>query len=89
MSTRILSGHYTKGGEEIQVRFLCGDCGKPVRAWDRRSYHFPETRDSIPLREIMHNQLERAGRQMCPACSREYIRREGITDPGEIERIMP
>ena len=73
------------------LQFLCGDCGRAIRDWDGRNFHWPEVRvpELVPLREILHNQMESAGRQMCRECAAKYVREKGITDGNEIERIVP
>lgn len=75
----------------MALRFLCGDCGRPVRSWDGKNFAWPEipSENLPPLRWIMLEQTALAGRQMCRSCAEKYVRDRKITDRETIERIMP
>ena len=72
-------------------RFMCADCGNPIRDWDGRNFFWPEVReaDLRPLRAILGDQVRIAGRQMCRSCAENYVRDQKITDRETIERIIP
>ena len=69
--------------------FRCDDCGGRIRPFDGRNYKPSEDKKELPLRAILHNQMEIAGRQMCRKCCKRYLAGVMLFGPGPGKLIMP